>query len=176
MRFKCWSFPIFFRRGDRRSPLHSKALKARIQESTPSTFNNVLFPKSEFHTVASRLMPALSNHLVGSSQNIGRNPSKENPKSEYRNPKQTHAKAYFEFPSNRFRVLRLIVSICFELRISNFGFQTDHRITRSALAKTVGGMVNPICFAAFRLITNSNFFGCSTGRSAGLAPLRILST
>ena len=27
-------------------------------------------------------------------------------------------------------------------------------------------------FAAFRLMTNSNFFGCSTGKSAGLAPLR----
>ena len=30
--------------------------------------------------------------------------------------------------------------------------------------------------AAFRLITNSNFLGCSTGISAGLPPLRILST
>jgi hypothetical protein len=52
----------------------------------------------------------------------------------------------------------------------------DHRITRSALAKTLGGMVNPICLAAFRLMMNSNFVGCSTGRSPGLAPLRILST
>src|SRR5262249_40958379 len=51
-----------------------------------------------------------------------------------------------------------------------------HLITLSALASTLGGMVRPICLAAFRLITNSNFFGCSTGRSAGLAPLRILST
>src|SRR5262245_62554804 len=52
----------------------------------------------------------------------------------------------------------------------------DHRITRSALAKTFGGTVNPICFAVFRLITSSNFVGCSTGRSAGFAPFRILST
>ena len=51
-----------------------------------------------------------------------------------------------------------------------------HRITVFARASTLGGMVNPICFAAFRLMTNSNFVGCSTGRSAGLAPLRILST
>src|SRR5262245_52746242 len=50
-----------------------------------------------------------------------------------------------------------------------------HRITLSALAKTFGGMANPICFAVFRLITSSNFVGCSTGMSAGLAPLRILS-
>ena len=39
-----------------------------------------------------------------------------------------------------------------------------------------GGIVRPICFAAFRLMISSNFFGCSTGRSAGFAPLRILST
>jgi hypothetical protein len=29
---------------------------------------------------------------------------------------------------------------------------------------------------AFRWIMNSNFIGCSTGKSAGFAPLRILST
>src|SRR5262245_28648457 len=52
----------------------------------------------------------------------------------------------------------------------------DHLITLSALASTLGGIVRPICFAAFRLMTNSNFFGCSTGRSAGFAPFRILST
>jgi len=51
-----------------------------------------------------------------------------------------------------------------------------HRITLSALAKTFGGIVIPICLAVFKLITSSNLVGCSTGRSAGLAPLRILST
>ena len=49
-------------------------------------------------------------------------------------------------------------------------------ITLSARASTFGGIVRPICLAAFRLMMNSNFVGCSTGRSAGLAPLRILST
>ena len=49
-------------------------------------------------------------------------------------------------------------------------------ITLSALARTLGGIVNPICFAALRFITSSNLVGCSTGRSAGLAPFRILST
>ena len=44
-----------------------------------------------------------------------------------------------------------------------------HRMTRSALTNTFGGIVRPICFAVFKLITNSNFIGCSTGRSAGLA-------
>src|SRR6266542_376125 len=46
----------------------------------------------------------------------------------------------------------------------------------SSRAAILVGIVRPICLAAFRLITNSNFVGCSTGRSAGLAPLRILST
>ena len=41
---------------------------------------------------------------------------------------------------------------------------------------TFGGIVNPICLAVFKLTMNSNFIGCSTGRSAGLAALRILST
>src|SRR5437763_1045454 len=49
-------------------------------------------------------------------------------------------------------------------------------ITLSALTSTFGGIVSPICFAVFRLMINSNFVGCSTGRSAGLAPFRILST
>src|SRR5262249_48542830 len=52
---------------------------------------------------------------------------------------------------------------------------SSHLITLFALASTSGGIVRRICFAAFRLITNSNFVGRSTGRSAGLAPLRILS-
>src|SRR5437667_8239642 len=47
----------------------------------------------------------------------------------------------------------------------------NHLITRSAIASTLGGIVNPIALAAFRLITSSNFVGCSTGRSAGLAPV-----
>jgi hypothetical protein len=37
-------------------------------------------------------------------------------------------------------------------------------------------MVSPRAFAVFRLMTNSNFVGCSKGRSVGLAPFRILWT
>src|SRR5258706_15627026 len=37
-------------------------------------------------------------------------------------------------------------------------------------------MSRPSVFAVLRLMTSSNFVGCSTGRSAGLAPVRILST
>jgi hypothetical protein len=51
-----------------------------------------------------------------------------------------------------------------------------HRITSSAWNSSVGGMVSPIALAVLRLMISSNFVGCSTGRSAGLAPFRILST
>ena len=53
---------------------------------------------------------------------------------------------------------------------------TCYFMTLSARASTFGGIVRPICLAALRLITNSNFVGCSTGKSAGFVPLRILST
>jgi hypothetical protein len=49
-------------------------------------------------------------------------------------------------------------------------------ITWSAWNRSAGGMVRPSALAALRLMTSSNFAGCSTGRSAGFAPLRILST
>ena len=39
-----------------------------------------------------------------------------------------------------------------------------------------GGIVSPSACAVIRLTTNSNLVGRSTGRSAGLAPFRILST
>src|SRR6266536_6605742 len=55
-------------------------------------------------------------------------------------------------------------------------FASFHLISLLARASTSGGIITPICLAVLRFITNSNFVGCSTGRSAGLAPLRILST
>ena len=63
-----------------------------------------------------------------------------------------------------------------EKSIQSWSRYTAYLITLSALTSTFGGIVRPICLAALRLMTNSNFIGCSTGRSAGLAPLRILST
>src|SRR5439155_26415999 len=52
----------------------------------------------------------------------------------------------------------------------------NHLITLSARYKTDCGIVRPICLAVLRFITNSNFVGCSTGRSAGFVPFKILST
>ena len=52
--------------------------------------------------------------------------------------------------------------------------QHCHLMTRSARASTFGGIVRPICFAAFRLMMNSNFVGCSTGKIGGLGALQNL--
>src|SRR5262249_30633720 len=51
-----------------------------------------------------------------------------------------------------------------------------HLITLSARYSIDCGMLRPICLAVLRLITSSNFVGRSTGRSAGLAPLRVWAT
>jgi hypothetical protein len=50
-----------------------------------------------------------------------------------------------------------------------------HSINRSARTSNDGGTFRPSAFAVLRLITNSNFVGFSTGKSPGLAPLKILS-
>src|ERR1700676_4785375 len=51
-----------------------------------------------------------------------------------------------------------------------------YSMTSSARARISGGMVMPSALAVLRLTTRVNRVGCSTGRSAGLAPFRILST
>src|SRR5262249_53492544 len=56
------------------------------------------------------------------------------------------------------------------------GHPPHHSITSSARASSVGGMVRPSALAVLRLMTNSSLVDCSTGKSAGLAPLKILST
>jgi hypothetical protein len=51
-----------------------------------------------------------------------------------------------------------------------------YSITSSARTSNEGGTVRPSALAVFMLMMSSNLVGCSTGRSAGLAPLRNLST
>src|SRR5439155_5378981 len=55
-------------------------------------------------------------------------------------------------------------------------FKDDHSITLSARSTRPAGTSCPIAWALLRLITSSNVVGCSTGRSAGFAPLSILAT
>jgi hypothetical protein len=51
-----------------------------------------------------------------------------------------------------------------------------HWMIWSARARIDGAIVTPRALAVFRFTTKSNFVGCSTGMSAGLAPFKILST
>src|SRR6516225_11321353 len=52
-------------------------------------------------------------------------------------------------------------------------FAARHSMTSSARARIEGGTVRPSALAVLRLTTSSKVVGCWTGRSAGLAPLRI---
>src|SRR5207244_8241888 len=52
----------------------------------------------------------------------------------------------------------------------------DHSITSSARNRIDVGTVTPSDLAVLRLTTNSNLVGCSTGKSAGAAPLRMRPT
>ena len=52
----------------------------------------------------------------------------------------------------------------------------DYSMTSSTRERIKGGIVRPSAAAVFKLTTTSNLVGCWTGRSAGLAPFRILST
>src|SRR3954463_11458467 len=58
---------------------------------------------------------------------------------------------------------------------TSFAWRT-HSITSSARARSVGGISRPRVLAVLRLMTKSKEIGSSTGRSAGLAPLRIRAT
>src|SRR6516165_839739 len=51
-----------------------------------------------------------------------------------------------------------------------------HSITSSARAIKDFDTSSPSAFAVVTLISRSNFVGCSTGKSLGFAPRRILST
>jgi hypothetical protein len=50
-----------------------------------------------------------------------------------------------------------------------------HSKTWSARARSDGGTVRPSASAVIKFTTRSNLVGCSTGRSAGFAPRKILS-
>src|SRR5215471_21100123 len=56
------------------------------------------------------------------------------------------------------------------------GHPPHHSITSSARNRNDSGIVRSMALAALRLMIRVNRVGTSTGRSAGLAPFRILST
>src|SRR5262249_47163138 len=50
---------------------------------------------------------------------------------------------------------------------------SDHSMTSSASASSDGDTVSPCIRAVWTFTTSWNFDGCTTGKSAGLAPFRI---
>src|SRR5262249_52445127 len=93
---------------------------------------------------------------------------------EKKNYKQDHKDLFHFSPlGNQKPIQQSLIMYLFEVRISFcccYLRPLAYLMTLSALASTFGGIGSPICFAAFRLMMNSNFFGCSMGRSAGSAP------
>jgi len=92
------------------------------------------------------------------------------------------------WPGGRFRP-EAVVRFCSQQRRpmphsppSMFGLdrrgrmETGYSMTSSARPRIDCGNVRPSAFAVFKLTISSNFVGCWTGRSAGFAPFRILST
>ena len=59
--------------------------------------------------------------------------------------------------------------------VSNHSKRSLYSMTSLASARSFGGILSPIAFAAFRLTTSSILVGCNTGKSADLEPLRILA-
>jgi hypothetical protein len=59
---------------------------------------------------------------------------------------------------------------------AGFGHSPIRHWITSARCSSDGGIVMPRALAVLRLMTSSNFVGCSMGSSAGLAPFKILST
>ena len=53
---------------------------------------------------------------------------------------------------------------------------SSYSMTSSAVASSSCGTVRPRALAVLRLITSSNLVACTTGKSAGLFPLRIRPT
>src|SRR5215469_1076024 len=63
-----------------------------------------------------------------------------------------------------------------EADILHCGKERRYSITSSARAIKDFDTSSPSAFAVVTLISRSNFVGCSTGKSLGFAPRRILST
>jgi hypothetical protein len=60
-------------------------------------------------------------------------------------------------------------------RLKHRSKEPRYSVTSSARASSVGGTVRPSALAVLRLMTSSNFVGCSIGRSAGFIPFRVLA-
>jgi hypothetical protein len=69
-------------------------------------------------------------------------------------------------------LLVVYVGVVPKAAVSNRSKATPYSITSSAAASSVGGTVRLSILAVSALMTSSILLACTTGRSAGLAPLR----
>jgi hypothetical protein len=60
--------------------------------------------------------------------------------------------------------------------LMHYSKRHPYSITSSASDRRLSEILTPSPFAVLRLITSSNLVGCTTGRSAGLSPLRMRPT
>src|SRR5689334_12031521 len=82
-----------------------------------------------------------------------------------------------ELPAHHHSIARSVPFILKIDRAQGAGLRTEtYCMTSSALRRSDCGTVRPTSFAVLRLTESSNLVGCSTGRSLGGTPLRILST
>src|SRR3954470_24053224 len=72
-------------------------------------------------------------------------------------------------PSGRYSLLGPVFH---RLDRTSFAWRT-HSITSSAAESNLSGTVRSSILAVWTLMTSSNFDDCTTGRSAGLAPLTM---
>src|ERR1035437_80945 len=84
--------------------------------------------------------------------------------------------ALYYAPNSDQILRRSEMTLCAISRLMHRSKQHLYSMTSSAVVSSDGGTVRPSNLAVFRLITSSNFVGCSIGRSAGFSPLKILST
>ena len=90
------------------------------------------------------------------------------------NPEEAGSEGH---PGGEYPQLRTLIGAArSRIRAINWSSTNGYSITSSARCCRNKGTSTPIAFAVFRLITSSNFVGCSTGRSAGLVPCNILDT
>jgi hypothetical protein len=82
---------------------------------------------------------------------------------------QIALRAFHHAPEERSRILPSVIG-------GPAGSLGLHSMISLAVASSIGGTERPSALAVLRLMTSSNFLGCSTGKSAGFSPLRMRPT
>src|SRR5262249_15936259 len=124
-------------------------------------------------------------HQPSESVNQAKNQSRERQQLQRSGPRRPVAQSFAAPLKPKFMLLGVHDSLDATLtrrfsqrRGSRAAEQRDelaapHSITSSASASSLSGMSRPSIRAVWALMTSSNLLDCTTGKSAGLAPLRM---